>query len=102
MSSDESNSTELLTSSQKSKRTYKSRMIPLESGQRCIASAMARIIKHMVSKELQERCKDLLQMEDMAETEARILHVLQQIDKEREEAEKEKGNKRKRIKKTFG
>lgn len=85
-------------SSSKTKR--QSRLIPLDSGQECIASAMARIVQHMVNKELQQRCKELLEMEDMAETEARILFILQQIDKEREreEAEKKQENKKRRTK----
>lgn len=96
MSSDEMEFPESSTSSQKTKSKRKSTQIPLESGQRCIASAMSKIINRMVNKELQQHCKDLLEMEDLAETEARILFILQQIDKEQEEEEE---NKRRRLQK---
>lgn len=100
MSSDEDYYPDSSSSQQKYKRARKTSMIPLESGQRCIAKAMTRIVNHMVNKELQQRCKELLEMGDMAETEARILFILQQIDKEREVVEQvKKENKIKRIKK---
>ena len=88
------------TSTQKPKRSYTKCTLPLEKSRRAIASSLAKVVTNMVYKELQDKCKELLQMDDIAETEARILYVLQQIDEEREEQEQFKAaNRRRRAKK---
>lgn len=84
------------TSKSKPKRSYTRCTVPLEKSRRCIASAVARVVNNMVYKELQEKCKELLQMEDVAETEARMLYILEQVDMEQEQEEQLKMANRKR------
>lgn len=83
------------TSVVKVKRARNTASVSLAVGQNCIAASMAKIITRMVNANVQYNCMEMLQIQNLADAQGRILQILQHIDHGvMEEKERKENNKK--------